>query len=653
MQSNLKQRLIFLFVLFASIPVVIGALVNAWVSVGAVKETTIVSNTNFSHELTNEIKRTMDNAMGFNEAITEMPTVRNMQVGYLQSFLADIQRKNPQFELIAVIDKDGNQIARSSGNNGARANREYFQRAIKGENFFSSAYVSATSNNLCVTVSSPVKDMAGNIVGVVASDVTLSHLWDMAEEVTIGETGYIDIVDNNGIVMAHPDKTKISDKANFSEYGYVKSALSGQSGAVEDVSTLGVESIITYAPVDKYNWAVIAYEPTMEAYAPIYKNLMFMLIIVVLSCLISAGVAYRIAHGIAMPLQELVEAASRVARGDLSSNVAEKGVREIQALAVEFNTMTKNLRSLIRKTTETAETVSAASEELAASIEAVGTTANEVTSTVRQVADVTRAKMRVSDESVEVINNMVNDIETAAASAEKAAAVSKESRIIADEGYKQSDVAIKQILGVQKDVNESAKVIGELGEKSRQIGQIIDAISGIAGQTNLLALNAAIEAARAGEHGRGFAVVAEEVSKLAEQSETAAGEIAKIIGEIRRETMQAVESMDKDCKAVEEGVVSVQKAVESFNNIQRSVQDMSGQIDNVLAMSRQQKDGSARVESTVHELASFLQENANGVQSVASATESQLISVQEVKAAAADLAKMATELRTEISKFSV
>ena len=84
-----------------------------------------------------------------------------------------------------------------------------------------------------------------------------------------------------------------------------------------------------------------------------------------------------------------------------------------------------------------------------------------------------------------------------------------------------------------------------LGDRSQEVGQIVDTISGIAGQTNLLALNAAIEAARAGEQGRGFAVVAEEVRKLAEQSQEAAKHIADLISHIQADTEDAVQAMQE------------------------------------------------------------------------------------------------------------
>lgn len=94
-----------------------------------------------------------------------------------------------------------------------------------------------------------------------------------------------------------------------------------------------------------------------------------------------------------------------------------------------------------------------------------------------------------------------------------------------------------------KKTNATSTVISKLEDKSKQIGQIVETISGIASQTNLLALNAAIEAARAGDAGRGFAVVAE-VTQTGGTVETAAEQITSLIGEVQSSTREAVVFMD-------------------------------------------------------------------------------------------------------------
>ena len=135
--------------------------------------------------------------------------------------------------------------------------------------------------------------------------------------------------------------------------------------------------------------------------------------------------------------------------------------------------------------------------------------------------------------------------------AKQVAAGSAATADAAQKGEALMNEAMAKMAGIEQSVLHSAEVVEKLGESSKQIGEIVDTISGIADQTNLLALNAAIEAARAGETGRGFAVVAEEVRKLAEQSREASEQIKERIAGVQRDTAEAVAAMQSGTSEVQ------------------------------------------------------------------------------------------------------
>ncbi|WP_416195140.1 methyl-accepting chemotaxis protein [Pseudomonas sp. CCI4.2] len=107
---------------------------------------------------------------------------------------------------------------------------------------------------------------------------------------------------------------------------------------------------------------------------------------------------------------------------------------------------------------------------------------------------------------------------------------------------------------ISLNIEDSSRIVTQLGERSDQITAIVNTIRSIADQTNLLALNAAIEAARAGDQGRGFAVVADEVRQLAGRTSRSTAEISEMIQVIQTETQLAISSMDNTRSTASRGV---------------------------------------------------------------------------------------------------
>ena len=208
-----------------------------------------------------------------------------------------------------------------------------------------------------------------------------------------------------------------------------------------------------------------------------------------------------------------------------------------------------------------------------------------------RVTQIATAMEEMSMTVNEVAHNTVN----AADSASKVAGDAREGQQVVSQ-------AVTEMRKVAEIVRSSALIVGNLGVKSGKIGEFVAVINDIADQTNLLALNAAIEAARAGEQGRGFAVVADEVRRLADRTVASTKEIRIMVEEIQKETVLAVESIEKGKTEAEVSEKLSHQVDESLTNIVRSIEQIENVISQIATASEEQAATSTTIASNLEEI---------------------------------------------------
>jgi methyl-accepting chemotaxis protein len=350
------------------------------------------------------------------------------------------------------------------------------------------------------------------------------------------------------------------------------------------------------------------------------------------------------------PVTEPIDAATGEQLGQLAEVFNAMLVNTKEAVA-GYNDMRTKLAQMIDSISQSSESLSAASTQMAATSEETGRAIGEIAYAVGSVASGAEQQVREVDGVMRVTDELAEASRISAETADETAHAAAEARELAREGVAAAEEASVAMQAVRDSSAQTSEAIRSLGEKSDQIGGIVETITGIAAQTNLLALNAAIEAARAGEHGRGFAVVAEEVRHLAEESQEAAATIGSLIEQIQAETARAVDVVEVGVNQTKGGVTTVEQAREAFLQIGQSVEDMSSRVEQIAASIRQIAASGDRMRDGMTSVAAVAQSSSASSQQVSASTEQTSASTQQIAASAQQLATTAEELEKLVGQF--
>ena len=440
-----------------------------------------------------------------------------------------------------------------------------------------------TENNSKTDLYVNYQDVNG--LGLAGTSKSFDAVADMLSSFNIEETGFVYLVDGEGTIQLHKNRS-LAGKATISsvfDSNTSRALLRKSAFNVVEVAHENGTKLLASSYIPNAGWYVIAEVPKEELFASLDAATVQIVIGTLVVIIASIAAAWFIAGTISRPIIKMGEVFTGLGQGnaDLNFRMNESGQPEIRQVARGYN-------QFISKLSEMFSQVTTSSVKL-----------RDVATSLRRYTDTTLESVRLSDENTAHISSTLNEVSVTisdvAQNANEAANIAGAVDANRIEISRVINMSKQDIVELASKIDDVSKVIESLANNTDTIATVLSNIEAISDQTNLLALNAAIEAARAGEQGRGFAVVAEEVRNLAKRTADSTKEVQEIMEELKQTSASA-----------------------------------TGEIGLIIDQSKQTADSIGEADNILQSNAKHFEEIADVNRLVATATEQQSVSIVDI-----------------------
>ncbi|WP_035068755.1 methyl-accepting chemotaxis protein [Nitratidesulfovibrio termitidis] len=543
------------------------------------------------------------------------------------------------------------------------ADREYIKAALSGkEGYSSSPTKSLATGKLIVSVTAPIFDESGRVLGGVGMSYAIDGLVEnYIDSVKIGDTGRPFFLSPKGIVIGHPDDAMIlKDIAGTPGIAEMIAAPDGQNSIMRD----GREVMQTWTRVPNWNWILGISMDMEEIAAPAVAQRNYMIAMGIAAIVALIGVSLFALDRIAVrPIKKLEGYASTVAAGNLDDTLDLAQRNEIGKLADSLRTMVGSLKGKIAEADEKtrmaneesaraakagreaeearaaavrarAEGMLQAAAKLESVVEIVTSASEELSAQVEQSSKGAENQSARVGETATAMEEMNATVLEVARNASQAAESAENAKGRAENGATLVTDVVRSIAEAQTQALSLKEDMQTLGSQAEGIGQVMNVITDIADQTNLLALNAAIEAARAGDAGRGFAVVADEVRKLAEKTMNATREVGDAIRNIQHGTRRNIDNVEQAVQLIDNATGLANKSGDALQSIVQLVEVTSEQVRSIATAAEQQSATSEEINHSIEDISRISAETSDAM--------------RQSSVAVTELARQSQEMKTVI-----
>ncbi|RDE22877.1 methyl-accepting chemotaxis protein [Motiliproteus coralliicola] len=439
----------------------------------------------------------------------------------------------------------------------------------------------------------------GRVVAVAGIGLAFSEMADMIRQFRIGEHGGVMLADASGTVKLHRDKAMLGRSLSqrlgidFSENSHPDET------AVQRINDEHGDNLVAVKYLNQLNWFVVAEIPAQDVYGAIDKATVLLASVGAAITLGFVLITTGMINKMMRPLNQVAAMLEEISQGDgdLTHRLNISQRDEVGRLAGGYDRFVDSLDGVLLQVRKVSVSLSKSIASIDSQITNINT---DVTEQQHQTAQVATAILEMGHTVQEIAGN-------ATQASQRSSAVEQDSQ----QGLKAAQTAVKQVEGMEQQIQSTATVIERLAADTASIGTVLEVIRSISEQTNLLALNAAIEAARAGEQGRGFAVVADEVRTLAQRSHQSTEEIERIIDKLQLSAKEAVSAMQDGVSAAGQTQQEALESGQRLSLISNSVKQMSDMNLQIAAATEQQSTAVEEVNVAVTSIADIAKTNAN------------------------------------------